>query len=152
MNLRTIIYRSFFRLAFEAYTLKYFSRQFLLCDTVKRLPRPKDMIVIRHSPEFGELLNLKTQGYLTNWRRRHELTSKLNDIEYIIYHLIEYEPNYPRCLGYITPNIISDTIWFHGGCNNCKSQQIYGIDRCKSCCYFRGDWNKPNLRVIIEHT
>jgi hypothetical protein len=36
----------------------------------------------------------------------------------------------------VNPNII-----FHGGCLGCKSQRIYGIDRCKGCFYFRGKTN-----------
>ncbi len=44
-----------------------------------------------------------------------------------------------------TPNII-----FHGGCLGCKSQRIHGIDRCKGCQYFKGEWKKPDLRIKGE--
>ena len=43
------------------------------------------------------------------------------------------------------PNII-----FHGGCLGCLSQRKHGIDRCKGCCYFKFNNNKPNLFIQGE--
>lgn len=41
---------------------------------------------------------------------------------------------------------------FHGGCINCKSQSIHGINRCYECQYHDGDWSKPDLFIALTAT
>ena len=39
---------------------------------------------------------------------------------------------------------------FHGGCLDCKSQEVKGIERCKGCSYFQSNSKLPNLRIRSE--
>ncbi len=34
---------------------------------------------------------------------------------------------------------------FHGNCHGCLQQGEHGTDFCFDCCYFDGDWVKPDL-------
>jgi len=81
-------------------------------------------------------------------------SKSLRDNDYIDYHIWEdqnsseiYKKHLPNTMVIRgnNPNII-----FHGGCLGCISQRNNGIDRCKGCQYFKGNWRKPNLYVEGE--
>jgi hypothetical protein len=41
----------------------------------------------------------------------------------------------------------SGKLVFHGGCLGCDSQEVYGINRCDDCLYFRFNQRKEDLSV-----
>lgn len=86
--------------------------------------------------------------------RDYDATRKLNNNDYIDYHLWEdqnceamYKKYLPKTKVYrgVNPNII-----FHGGCLGCLSQRKNGINRCKGCMFFRAAWDKPSLYIKGE--
>lgn len=82
----------------------------------------------------------------------------LSDIEYIEYYIWGLENAQEMYDKYCPKSkvISSDytNIIFHGGCVGCKSQMLFGINRCRGCKFFKSDWSKPNLeikgKVIVE--
>lgn len=40
---------------------------------------------------------------------------------------------------------------YHGGCQECDSQEIYGKRRCNGCQYRVPNWGLPNLSTAEEH-
>lgn len=77
---------------------------------------------------------------------------RLDDDEYICYtqwagknQEAMYKKHLPDAVVFCGKN---DNTIFHGGCLGCKSQQIHGIERCKGCQYFRGEWSKDNLFIL----
>ena len=80
--------------------------------------------------------------------------SSLTDNDYIDYHIWEdkncsqmYEKYLPNSLVIrgVNPNLI-----FHGSCLGCISQRNHGVNRCKGCQYFRGNWSNPDLHIEGE--
>lgn len=91
-----------------------------------------------------------------NVRSIYESIDFLTDSDYIDYHIWEdqnsskmYKKHLPNTMVMRgnNPNII-----FHGGCLGCISQRNHGIDRCKGCQYFRGNWSNPNLHIEGEES
>jgi hypothetical protein len=39
---------------------------------------------------------------------------------------------------------------YHGGCWDCYSQDINGLEVCKGCQYYDADWSKPDLSIDIS--
>ena len=78
-------------------------------------------------------------------RRHKELT-----LVYEGSHGSVYEQNNNSFKQYLQTLKESANVVFHGGCLGCISQRIHGIDRCKGCQYFKGNWSKPNLHIEGE--
>jgi hypothetical protein len=92
--------------------------------------------------------------FAKNVNSKYGASNSLRDNDYINYHIWEdqnsakmYKKNLPKAMVNrgSNPNII-----FHGGCIGCISQRNHGIDRCKGCQYFKGNWSKPNLNIEGE--
>ena len=39
---------------------------------------------------------------------------------------------------------------FHESCMNCTSQLVYGIEKCKYCCYYQADWALKDLSTTEQ--
>lgn len=101
----------------------------------------------QNQPNWKEFENIFVRKY------KHDFdTNMLDDNKYIEY-LIWEDKNWEMLKEKHSLNVIRGTnpnIIFHGGCIGCRSQEINGIDRCRICQYFRGNYNKPDLSIKNE--
>jgi hypothetical protein len=91
-----------------------------------------------------------------NVNDNYDAPSVLDDDDYLDYKLWDdmniekmYQKHSPDTLLIRgkNPNII-----FHGGCLGCLSQRLHGLERCKGCQYFRGNWRNPDLHIKGEES
>ncbi len=80
----------------------------------------------------------------------------LRDDDYLDYYIWE-DQNSSKMHKKHLPDVVvfrgeNPNIIFHGGCLGCISQRNHGIDRCKGCKYFRGNWINPNLFIDGEES
>jgi|WetSurMetagenome_2_1015567.scaffolds.fasta_scaffold194749_2 hypothetical protein len=77
-------------------------------------------------------------------------SKRLSDDDYIRYHQWENEHSKEMYEKHLPNHIVfsgrtGDKLVFHGGCLRCNSQEVYGINRCKGCSYFKFNHSLPDL-------
>lgn len=92
----------------------------------------------------------------SNFDENFELESELTDDNYILFKRWSYDNWGKMCLryfndeSYLKNDGMSDRICFQLRCKWCDSQRLYGIERCKGCVSFRGDYEDMDDLHIIE--
>lgn len=82
--------------------------------------------------------------------RSYDIYDKFTDEEYIIYHIWKSQNEHwlrdkhhfkKKSFDTAPKYLDSKKIIFHGGCQRCISIEIFGIERCMECKFFRNTLN-----------
>jgi len=128
-------------------------------DLDKELKKQERVNKERENAKFGIFSELYHKMFEEEFKEEHDYTSDTryfygkfkNDNVHILYKMYS-DFYFDILMKKHYPNIkvgrgVSDRIVFHGGCLECNSQNIHGVDRCKGCTYFKFDHDLPNLKI-----